>query len=187
MHLRLILGFSGSLLACAATPPPTPDAPPAPAPSASPAASCPGQIPAAPGLREVDDQALLQQALGKAGEGKLCAGKVFEATSAVTVYRVWNKSTAWTQQGRWWSLERPAGPVESYRQQNAICPEWSALDVVSACKLKVGARVVMGTGQSATCKETSFPASPVVQVFVPNDGKNGVLFVEGCSPGDPWP
>jgi hypothetical protein len=184
---RLAVALS-LLLACSASPPPSPRTPSpgtsSPAPTAG---ACPGEIHAVAGLKEVDDPALLQQALGKSGEGKLCAGKVFEATAPITVHRVWNKSEARTLQGRWWSFERPRGPTDDYRRQNAVCPEWSPLDVVSTCRVKVGARLVVGSGQSVTCKETSFPASPVNQVFIPNDGKNNVLYVEDCSPGDPWP
>lgn len=203
MHIpRLLLALSlTSLVACAPEPqpvaPPQPTAaptaraatPPAQSPLAS-AAACPGKVEVVEGLKEVDDPALLQQALGEPGKGSLCTGKVFEATKAVTVYRVWNKAKAYTQLGRWWSFSTPRGPVDAYRAANDICPEWSALDVVSECHVKVGAHLVVGPGQSATCEKGGYPASPVNQVFIPNDTKdpaNQKLFVEACTAGAPWP
>ncbi|MEO7331492.1 MAG: hypothetical protein ABI193_23150, partial [Minicystis sp.] len=97
---------------------------------------------------------------------------------------------SYTKLGRWWSLSAPKGPIESYRTANAICPEWSDLDMVSECTLKVGAHVVVGPGQSATCKAESFPVSSTNQVFVPNETKdpaNQKVFVEACTDGAPWP
>jgi hypothetical protein len=190
--LPALLTSLSLLTACAAAPPPPPAPPRAPPPAAtSPAASaCPGTIEARDGLQEVTDEPLLKQALGAPGKGSLCTGKVYEARKAVTVYRVWNKAKAYTQLGRWWSFQRPSGPVEAYRAANAICPEWSALDVVSECRLKAGARIVVGPGQSATCEKGAFPASPTNQVFVPNDTRdpaNQKVFVEACTPGAAWP
>src|SRR5262249_23029228 len=82
--------------ACAAAPRAVPAAPP---PSA--ASACVGSIDAAPdGAREVDDGMLLAEALGAAGQGRLCAGKVFEATRPVKVFRVWQLDRAYTETGR---------------------------------------------------------------------------------------
>ena len=67
----------------------------------------------------------------------------------ISVYRVWTKAKSDTQLGRWWSFTPPKGPIDAYRRDNAICSEWSAFDVVSACMLKVGAKIVVGPGQSA--------------------------------------
>lgn len=187
MRWPLLPGLVLLGLACSSSAP-SPVVAPGPAASvASPSGNCQGDVQSVAGLKEVSDPELLQKAVGKPGEGKLCKAKVFESTEPVTVFRVWNKAVPWTQQGRWWSFERPPGPADAYRRDNAICPEWSALDTISQCRVKVGAHIVVGPGQSATCKETSFEASPINQVFIPNDGKSGVLFVEGCTPGDPWP
>lgn len=152
------------------------------------AQSCVGEVVKPPeGLREVQDDALLASAMGQPGRGALCKGKVFLVEQPVTVYRVYDSSKPYTQYGRWWSLEAPQGPRSQYRQQNAICPEWSPLNVVSACQLKVGERVVIGPGQSAQCAQSSIPASAVNQAYVPNDSRNNVLLVENCTAGQPWP
>ncbi|MEZ4393962.1 MAG: hypothetical protein R3A48_23055 [Polyangiales bacterium] len=157
------------------------------APVAEPA--CVGTIAAAPeGARRVEDPTLLASALGAEGEGRLCTGAVFEATRAVTVYRVWQRDRAHTELGRWWSLERPVGPRASYRAQNDICPEWSALDAWSRCELRVGARFVLGPGQSARCAGGSvLPRSAVNQVYIDNDTRQGRLFVERCEQLGAWP
>lgn len=152
------------------------------------AQSCVGEVVKPPeGLREVQDDALLASALGQPGKGALCKGKVFQADQPVTLYRVYDASKSYTLYGRWWSLEAPQGPRSQYQQQNAICPEWSPLNVVSACRLKVGSRVVIGPGQSAQCAASSIPASAVNQVYVPNDSRNNVLFVENCTEAQAWP
>ena len=152
------------------------------------AQSCVGEVVKPPeGLREVQDDALLASALGQPGKGALCKGKVFQADQPVTLYRVYDASKSYTLYGRWWSLEVPQGPRSQYQQQNAICPEWSPLNVVSACKLKVGSRVVIGPGQSAQCVGSSIPASAVNQVYVPNDSRHNVLFVENCTEAQAWP
>lgn len=183
--MRLLpLVFASLLVACAGAPPLPP--PPLPAP----ASACAGTIDVVDGFREVDDGALLQQALGAPGKGNLCTGKVFEATKSVTVYRVWNKAKPHTQLGRWWSSSAPKGPIDAYRAANAICPEWSDLDVVSECRIKVGAHIVIGPGQSATCATMSYPPSATNQIFIPNDTRdpeNQKVFVDGCSPGAAWP
>lgn len=152
-----------------------------PAPSS---AACAGTVSAASGLTETDDPALLASALGKAGEGKLCSAKVFRVTADVVAYRVWDAGNPKSRTGRWWSLARPQGPVDEYRKANAVCKAWSALDRSVTCKLKVGAKVVVGPGQSVTCDDgVVFPASPVNQVFVP-DGEASLV---DCSEGAPWP
>lgn len=148
----------------------------------APAARCVGSVRRPPaGLREVADPALLAQGIGGPGEGRICTGKVFEARApGVVVWRVWNSARPYTEKGAWWTFDRPQGPRARYQAAYAICPEWSALDRVVRCTLKQGARVVVGPGQSARCAARTFPASPVNQVFVPNDGAAGKLLVEGC-------
>lgn len=151
-------------------------------------AACRGHIITPPkALIEVHDDNLRESALGEQGKGMLCTGKVFEAKKSVIVYRVWDAAKPYTLYGGWWSLNKPKGPRDAYQKDNVICPEWSALDRVSQCTLKVGAHVVIGPGQSATCKTGGLPQSETNQVYVPNDGRNNILYVENCSPGAAWP
>jgi hypothetical protein len=158
------------------------EAPPAPDPAPLDGEACTGAIDAPPpAARAVRDEALLREALDLSGKGKLCTGRVYEAVGPVTVYRVWHAARAYTEFGRWWSFSRPSGPVAAYREQNAICAEWSALDVVSECTIKAGARFVVGPGQSARCDGgVVYPKSAVNQVYIPNDTRAGKVFVEGC-------
>jgi len=151
--------------------------------------ACVGTIVTPPaGLVPVEDPTLLTSAEGPSGQGKLCAGRTFVAQQPVTVYRVWDSSRSYTVYGSWWSLDKPEGPRERYRVEEDICPEWSALDRVTSCTIKAGSHVVIGPGQSATCADGSTLAkSPVNQVYIPNDGRNNVLYVENCSAGAPWP
>ena len=147
----------------------------------------PEQMPA--GLTPVEDAPLLQEALGKTGEGKLCTGRVFAASQAgsVTVYRVWNRAKSYTEFGKWWSLGAPMGTVDSYRQENAICPEWSDLNQLTRCTLKAGAHVVIGPGQSAACMSLTYEKSATNQVYMANDTRVGMLYVEGCTQLGMWP
>jgi hypothetical protein len=151
--------------------------------------ACVGGIVTPPeGLAAAQDDALLAQAVDVTGKGKLCTGEVFQATAKVTVYRVWNSAKDYTLLGGWWSFAAPKGPVAGYRADNAICPEWSDLNVVSSCHLKVGAKVVVGPGQSAACDhDLTYPKSATNQVFIPNDSRSQKVYVEDCTPGAPWP
>jgi hypothetical protein len=151
--------------------------------------ACIGTIMTPPaGLAETDDTELLQAAQGESGQGRLCAGKVFVAEKPVTVYRVWDSTHSYTAYGSWWSLSDPQGPRDNYRKEEDICPEWSALDRMSACSLKVGAKVVIGPGQSVNCNNNlSYPPSSVNQVYIPNDSRNNKVYVENCSAGADWP
>jgi len=154
------------------------------------AANCTGTIIVPYGMTEVTDNTLLQQAVQPPGKGGLCEGKVLKVQQPLTVYRVWDASNSNSQFGRWWSFAPPAGPVSTYRADNAICPEWSALNRVTQCHLKVGAEIVVGPGQSAQCKDMSYPQSPVNQVLVPNDTrdpKNPKLSVDDCQADVAWP
>ncbi|MGR9014875.1 MAG: hypothetical protein ACU83U_14665, partial [Gammaproteobacteria bacterium] len=112
------------------------------------------------GLSETQDPALLQTAEGAPGQGKLCTGKVYIAEEPVTVYRVWDSAKAYTAYGSWWSFSYPEGSKESYRKAEDICPEWSSLDRMSTCSIKVGTHVVVGPGQSVDCNNNlSYPQS----------------------------
>lgn len=164
------------------------DVPAAPDPAPLDGEACVGAIAAPPpGARAASDEALLREALDLSGKGKLCTGRVYEAVGQVKVYRVWHVARAYTELGRWWSFAPPSGPVAAYREQNAICPEWSALDRISVCTLKVGARFVVGPGQSARCEGgVMYPKSAVNQVYIPNDTRAGKVFVEGCQQLGPF-
>jgi hypothetical protein len=151
---------------------------------------CKGTVSDVPkGLVEVKDDALLTSAIGLPTKGALCTGKVFKVTQPITVYRVYDASKAYTLNGRWWSFSVPKGPREQYARENAICPEWSPLNIVSSCTIKVDTNIVVGPGQSAQCADPKLllPASPVNQVYIPNDSRNSVLFVENCTTGMVWP
>ncbi|WP_020410534.1 hypothetical protein [Hahella ganghwensis] len=150
--------------------------------------ACVGYIQPPPsGAIEVMDPALLQKALGTSGEGKLCEGKVYVATQPMTVYRVWNSDKSYTQIGSWWSFDHPNGPKPKYREDNGICPSWSTLDRLSSCTLKVGAKFVVGPGQSAQCQHMTYAKSEVNQVFIPNDTRIDQVYVENCTEGTVWP
>lgn len=151
-------------------------------------AACVGSVTTPPeGLAEVDDPTLLQAALGETGKGKLCTGKTFVAEKPVTVYRVWDGSKSYTALGSWWSFSPPEGPRDSYQKANIICPGWSALNRMSACRLKVGAHIAVGPGQSAQCPEGLYAQSAVNQVYIPNDTRKGQVFVDNCSTPVDWP
>lgn len=143
--------------------------------------ACVGSIDAVPeGAKEVVDEPLAKSAIDETGKGKLCMTRVFEVIAPIKVYRVWNSQKSYTELGKWWSFSKPAGPVDVYREQNAICPEWSDLDRVSVCELKIGSHFAVGPGQSATCAATKYEKSAVNQVFIPNDTREEKVFVDHC-------
>ncbi|MEM7408344.1 MAG: hypothetical protein AAF458_23850 [Pseudomonadota bacterium] len=117
----------------------------------------------------VEDTALLQSALGAPDDGKLCQGQAYELRPAarVRVFRAFNSTNPNSRLGRWWVFDKPAGPVASYRARYEICYQWSALDKLVQCTLKPGARIVLGTGQSARCSEfLTYPVSEAQQIYV---------------------
>jgi hypothetical protein len=165
----------------------TPDHEPAPAETSLPAVgpvdgvACVGNIDPIPeGAKEITDEPLAKSAIDETGKGKLCMTRVFEVVAPIKVYRVWNSQKSYTELGKWWSFSKPAGPVDTYREQNAICPEWSDLDRVSVCELKVGAHFAVGPGQSAACTSTKYEKSAVNQVFIPNDTREQKVYVDHC-------
>lgn len=140
------------------------------------------------GARLVEDPALLARAVGRSNEGKLCAARVFEATRSITVYRVSQADRAQREPGRWWSLARPSGTREGYRAANVICADWSALDVLAQCEVRVGARFVVGNGQSVRCTDgTILAQSESIQVYIDNDTREGRVLVERCQSLGAWP
>ncbi|WP_124602735.1 hypothetical protein [Burkholderia sp. Bp8963] len=168
---------------------------PAPDTTASsnpPQSRCVGTIEPPYGLEQTSNPALLGRAVGQTDKGGLCEGNVFKVTQPLTVYRVWDSSKTWSQYGNWWSFNPPAGPTDTYRAKNEICPSWSRLDRVTQCRLKVGAEIVIGPGQSAQCgasdSNISYPPSPETQVFVPNDGAvDDKRSVTDCLAEIAWP
>ncbi len=143
--------------------------------------ACVGAIAPVPeGVKEVIDDVFARSAIDETGKGKLCMTRVFEVVAPLKVYRVWNSQKSYTEFGKWWSFDKPAGSVATYREQNAICPEWSDLDRLTVCEIKVGARFAVGPGQSATCASTKYEKSAVNQVFIPNDTREQKVFVDHC-------
>ncbi|ANE54829.1 hypothetical protein [Methylomonas sp. DH-1] len=151
--------------------------------------ACVGSVEApAAGLEPIDDVKLVEIARGAPGEGKLCTGKAYLVQQALTVYRVWDSSRRGSEFGSWWSFSPPAAGLDAYREAEAICPEWSAPDRLSVCKIKPGARIAVGPGQSAQCADgSSYPPAAANQVYIPNDAGKGNIFVENCAPAVPWP
>lgn len=133
------------------------------------ASACHGDIAVPYGLTEVTDPGLLDKAVQPPGKGGLCKAKVFKVDQPLAVYRVWDATYAKSEFGRWWSFTPPAGPVDTYRAANAICPAWSALNRVTQCRLQAGSTIVIGPGQSAQCPGgEAYSQSPINQVYVPD-------------------
>jgi hypothetical protein len=149
---------------------------------------CNGEIEARQeGLVEVTDNELLEKAVRPINIGGICTGKVYQANKPVTVYRVWNKENAGSEIGRWWTFKPPTGTRENYRKDYDICKSWNALNRMTSCTIKIGAKIVVGPGQSAYCKKsgTIYPQSPFNQVYIDND--RGEPLVENCKPSIKWP
>jgi hypothetical protein len=190
-----------TLSACVQTSPPAAPCPACPSALTAPRAqvACPGAIDAPPGLKPTRDAKLYDEAANQPGAGGICTGQVFEATQPIRVYRVWNKDKPSDKIGRWWTLTPPQGPVDDFRKVYGICAGWGDRNIVTECKLKVGAKIVIGPGQSMLCEyatteyaTTTIPASPTNQVFIPNDTRDPdpakqIIFVDGCTPGTAWP
>jgi hypothetical protein len=139
------------------------------------------------GFTRIKDDALMAKALGESGKGGVCSAQVFLATSPGVVYRVYDGEKGASNYGKWWAFERPTGPREAYRAEYGICEEWSGLDRLIACEVKVGSEVVVGTTQSVSCKTTSYPKTDHIQVFIPNDRASEYLAVENCTEIGQWP
>lgn len=143
---------------------------------------------APPGLAEASNPILLSKAQLQTGKGGVCAAAVYTVTAPVTVYRVFDSGNPYSRLGSWWALKTPAGSRADYRAANAICEEWSQLDRLVPCEIRPGSQVVLGTTQSAQCKDGStYAKTAELQVYVPNDGRAGILHVGACSEPSPWP
>jgi len=152
-------------------------------------AACVGRtIQSAPGLAETSNEALVRQARLATDKGGVCAARVFAVTEPTVLYRVFDSADRYSKFGRWWSLSRPSGTREEYRAAYAICPEWSNLDRVVSCEVKPGSVIVIGTTQSAACKDgTMYSKTENSQVYVPNDSRIGINHVGACSEEMVWP
>lgn len=201
------------LVACAGTTPPpefpaavptaaepmvpaTPALPATPAPSkpSAPTAAeaCAGPVaPPPPGLVKADEPAPAWS-VGLPGKGSLCEGKVFVAQGPVTVYRVfsasWKASKLAGPTGAFWTLERPTGTAANYRATYEICKEWNDLDMLNECKIELGAKVVLGPGQSATCdkSDASYPRSAANQVVLVKKADGTVPVVDCKELAQKW-
>lgn len=151
--------------------------------------ACAGTVPAAvDGLNTSDNSVLLAKAQYPSGKGGVCAAQAFAVATPLSVYRVYDAGKRGSEYGGWWAMARPNGPKDAYREKNAICKEWSNLDRLIACQVKAGAQIVLGTTQSVTCDDgTAYPKTAEIQVYVPNDSRNGVLYVESCREEGAWP
>ena len=131
----------------------------------------------------VDDVELLELALGEPDQGKLCQGQVYVSKegSNVPIYRVWNSTHPKSEMGNWWVFNEPAGKVSQYRTDYAICYKWSPLDKLTRCTLKPGAKLVIGTGQSAECSEYfRYAISAEKQIYL----DEAAAFVSDCTTYD---
>lgn len=151
--------------------------------------SCVGNvISSVNGLAESVNPALLAKARMQTGKGGVCAAKVFAAIAPVVLYRVFDGNKPYTKFGSWWSLQHPGSSKDAYREANAICPEWSKLDRVVACEVRPGTQIVLGTTQSAQCRDgTLYAKTAAIQVFVANDSRAGIIHIGHCSKEQNWP
>jgi hypothetical protein len=140
-----------------------------------------------PEATAVNDPAMLALALGASLKGGICAGKTFKIHQPLQVYRLWDSQVAASQYGSWWALTRPSGSRDAYRQDYGICPNWSALNRLTACTVKPGTVIVIGSTQSVQCDDGSYGVSPSSQVFIKNNAAAGQLAVENCLDQGPWP
>lgn len=140
-------------------------------------ATCTGRVDAPPKGLTASEEAAPSFAIGQPGKGALCEGKVFTAKEPVTVYRVFSADYATSKQagplGAYWTFAKPTGKQADYRATYEICTEWNKLDTLNECTVDVGAKIVLGPGQSATCdggKEYAQSAANQV-LIVKVDGK----------------
>lgn len=150
---------------------------------------CVGAAPATiEGLNANPNSSLLEKAQYETGKGGVCTAKSFIVVAPLRVYRVYDEKKPWSAYGGWWAMTRPSGTRDDYRANNAICKEWSNLDRLIACHVKVGAEIVLGTTQSVTCENgAAYPKTAAMQVYIPNDQKNGIFHVENCQEEGSWP
>lgn len=163
---------------------------PAPADVGVDGIACVGAVPSAPAqFQPSANEGLVNTARLASGKGGVCAAQVYTATAPVVVYRVYDQKngSASAIAGRWWSLSLPTGPRDGYRAAYGICPEWSALNAMMRCELKPGAQVLLGNTQSVDCAEGGYPKTAAAQLYIPNDGRNNVSYVDHCTDQGTWP
>ena len=132
---------------------------------------------------EVQDAALLAQAVQPPTKGGLCQAKVYQSTAPVMIYRAWNSTNPGSRIGSWWAFEKASGSVSQYRRDYEICTQYSPLDSLTQCKLKTGSVIVVGTGQSAQCDQyLTYPTSASLQIYMPKDKAN--VSVNNCEDFD---
>ncbi len=61
-------------------------------------------------------QMLLNSAIGKPTQGKLCQGQVYTVNAPTTLYRAWNSTNPNSRLGSWWAMDAPQGAVAQYRK-----------------------------------------------------------------------
>ncbi|MEJ2682474.1 MAG: hypothetical protein P8144_13670, partial [Gammaproteobacteria bacterium] len=99
--------------------------------SAHQTSACLGTVTIAPQFADhfssIEDESLLNQALGEPNAGKLCQGRVYQskADSHVVIYRAWNSTNPNSEKGQWWAFYKPKGLVSQYRSDYEICYQWS--------------------------------------------------------------
>lgn len=119
------------------------------------------------GFDPIDAPELISQAKKGPGKGGVCDARAFRVNGTPTIYRAYNGTNPSSKLGEWWALEEPSGPVSAYRRDYQICYQWSPLDRLVKCTLRVGTKVVLGTGQSAACSEyLSYSTSASVQLYL---------------------
>jgi hypothetical protein len=177
--------------------PTTPAAPTVPATPTKPtspatAEACAGPVATPPPGLVKADEAAPAWSIGAPGKGSLCEGKVFVAQGPVTVYRAFSASYKTSKlagpTGAFWTLDRPSGSSANYRNVYEICKEWNDLDMINECKIEVGARVVLGPGQSATCdkSDTSYPRSAANQVVIVKKADGSVPVIDCKESAQKW-
>jgi len=127
-------------------------------------------------FNEIEDPALLSQAVMPATKGGLCQAKVYQSKQALTIYRAWNSNNPGSRLGSWWAFFRAEGKVSQYRKDYEICTQFSPLDKLTQCKLNAGSVVVVGTGQSASCDAyLTYPTSAAKQIYMAKDVAKNVV------------
>ena len=138
---------------------------------------CAGEVGAppifVPLLTEVDDPSLVSDSIKGPTEGYLCQAKAYKVNKSFEIFRAWNSNNPGSEKGKWWSFKMPSGRVSEFREDFAVCPRWSPLDMMTRCTLKEGAHLVLGTGQSAFCnKYLTYPPSPEIQIYLADAGES---------------
>ncbi|MEP7122475.1 MAG: hypothetical protein ABJE95_16255 [Byssovorax sp.] len=171
------------LIACTGATPP---------PQTSTAEACAGPVATPPPGLVKADEAPPGWSIGAPGKGSLCAGQVFVAQGPVTVYRVFSASYQTSKlagpAGAFWTLDKPSGTAANYRNVYEICKEWNDLDMLNECTIEVGAKVVLGPGQSATCDKsaTSYPRSAANQIVLVKKADGSVPVVDCKESAQEW-